>query len=553
MQHLLIKNSNRLLVLILIISQICACSTHSLYRWSAKSYQPSDYDQIKANTKDHFLKLHYPDGSVIVYQTWEVIEKSAIKGLASKYDIDRKLIFEHKETTSLLSEIDFIETNQAMSVKDIRVPIIVTTAVVTIALGGLCLAGLAFAGGKPCFGSCPTIYGNPEASGDILAESFSDAISKSLENQDIDPLTGVRAQNQKIELAITNEAYESHLIKKMDLLAFDPKIGNQIFHQANRFFEVSSLGVLSKKCTHIEDQSDCTEALSKNDQIEALSKANPKDLGLTERYLLEFDLQSILATSNQRYGLTLTIRNSLLNTFLFYQAWAWLGAKAGDWLVKLDQSKNPKEMFNKIANLFGDLQVNARLNQGEEKGQWVNIGMYDEIGPIAQEKVIFEMPNEWSLAISKQPKSHWQIEIELLASRSNYRIDFAQIVQIEKEHTPRLIPLHALKTQDGKIHEQGTMQLLKANQHFLIQPAEHFILSYQDHLAQINSEYFLAATGYYLEWMHKGWQGEPNEEKFIELIANPTQKLKELAPIFKQIEPFIDQAFWNSRVKTQKK
>jgi hypothetical protein len=154
--------------------------------------------------------------------------------------------------------------------------------------------------------------------------------------------------------------------------------------------------------------------------------------------------------------------------------------------------------------------------------------------------------------MAKQPQNHWQLEIELLASRSNYRIDFAQLVQIEKEHVPRLVKLNALKTQDGKIHEQGTNQLMKGEKHFLIQPSEHFILSYHDDQAQANSEYFLAATGYYLEWMHKGWQGEPDEDQFIDLLANPKQKLKELAPIFKQIEPLIDQVFWNSRVKIQK-
>jgi hypothetical protein len=545
-------------VIILIFVNLSSCTTHRLYHWSANYYKPADYDQIKANTNGKFIKLHYADGSVIIYRDW-VIDQHQVKGVASKYDLERKMIYEHKHVQSPLSEVEFVETNQAVDLKDERVPVIVTSAVITVVIGGICV--LAFlATGKACFGSCPTIYGNPDAVGHILAESFSDAIAKSLENQDIDPLLGVRAnQKQQVELAITNEAYESHLIRKMDLLAFDVGGQNEIYHQGNRFFEISQKHSMTR-CLHLEDQTDCLELIKTEDHQEALSKTDEKDLGLKETYRLAINVNQTPTQSKSnhtpfkiqktdRYALTLTIRNSLLNTFLFYQAWAWLGAKAGDWLAKLNHAKEPGAIFNRISKIFGDLQVNARLNTVDQKGDWINLGAYDEIGPIAQERVLYEIPIEWMDQMTKQPSQDWEIEFELFASRSNYRIDMIQFVKLEREHQPRLVSLQFLKNQDGSIHELGTQTLIAGQKHFLIQPAEHFILSYHDQKATNQTQYFLAATGYYLEWMQKGWQGEANEDRLIDLISNPAQVLKELAPTYKKIEPFIDQEFWNTRVR----
>jgi hypothetical protein len=49
--------------------------------------------------------------------------------------------------------------------------------------------------------------------------------------------------------------------------------------------------------------------------------------------------------------------------------------------------------------------------------------------------------------------------------------------------------------------------------------------------------------------MQKGWLGEASEDRLIDLMVNPEQTLKDLAPAYKQVEPFIDQEFWNTRVK----
>jgi hypothetical protein len=549
----LFKNKLKVLILIFcILMHLSSCATHRLYHWSASYYKPADYNTITANTKGKFAKLHYADGSVVVYQNW-TIENHQIKGLASKYDLQRNVVYHDQQKTLPLTDVEFVETNQAVDFKDDRVPLVVISAIATVLVGGICVVAFLYTG-KACFGSCPTIYGNPEALGSILAESFSDAIAKSLENQDIDPLLGVRAnENQNIELAITNEAYESHLIKKMDLLAFDPKQGHEIYHQGDRFFEISQKRKMDR-CQHLEDQTDCLVAIEKEDQSEALSKTSEKDLGLKESYRLAVDFhqhtnQDQSFHVGDRYALTLSLRNSLLNTFLFYQAWAWLGAKAGDWLARLNQAQNPNEMFSKISKIFGDLQVNARLNDGDQKGDWVNIGAYDEIGPIAKERVLFEVPQNWIELMVQKPSQKWSIEFDLLASRSNYRIDMAQFVKLEKEHQPRVVHLKSLKNQDGTINELGTKTLLEGKRHFLIQSAEHFILSYHDQKATANTQYFLAATGYYLEWMQKGWLGEASEDRLIDLMVNPEQTLKDLAPAYKQIEPFIDQEFWNTRVK----
>ena len=72
---------------------------------------------------------------------------------------------------------------------------------------------------KACFGSCPTFYA-PEGERMVLqAEGFSDSIAPSLERRDVDALFRTRPTGRDLQLRLTNEALETHVIKEANLAA----------------------------------------------------------------------------------------------------------------------------------------------------------------------------------------------------------------------------------------------------------------------------------------------------------------------------------------------
>ncbi|MCC7094338.1 MAG: hypothetical protein IT277_09130, partial [Ignavibacteriaceae bacterium] len=62
-----------------------------------------------------------------------------------------------------------------------------------------------------------------------------------------------------------------------------------------------------------------------------------------------------------------------------------------------------------------------------------------------------------------------------------------------------------------------------------------------------NYELFIEPNGYYLEWMRNEWLAEENSNKVYEMLFNPKQYYKDLAPEFKKIEAEMEETFWSSK------
>jgi hypothetical protein len=64
-------------------------------------------------------------------------------------------------------------------------------------------------------------------------------------------------------------------------------------------------------------------------------------------------------------------------------------------------------------------------------------------------------------------------------------------------------------------------------------------------------ELFLDSRGYYLEWMREEWLSDENPLRAAQLILNPEQLLKDIAPAFKRQEARMESLFWGSRYARQ--
>jgi hypothetical protein len=60
-------------------------------------------------------------------------------------------------------------------------------------------------------------------------------------------------------------------------------------------------------------------------------------------------------------------------------------------------------------------------------------------------------------------------------------------------------------------------------------------------------ELFLESQGYYLEWMRDEWLAEENRARAAQLVSNPEQLLRDVAPEFKRQESSMEALFWGSR------
>lgn len=71
-------------------------------------------------------------------------------------------------------------------------------------------------------------------------------------------------------------------------------------------------------------------------------------------------------------------RNTLLNTFVFYQGLAFLGSRAGEWMASLERGEGPARAFAELERHLATGAVSVLTARG-----WVEAGSFSEVGPIA--------------------------------------------------------------------------------------------------------------------------------------------------------------------------
>ena len=68
----------------------------------------------------------------------------------------------------------------------------------------------------------------------MMAEGFSSSISSAFEKTDVDMLYGIDQNADEVNIKLTNEALETHVIRYVDLLAFPEEPGEMVFATEER-------------------------------------------------------------------------------------------------------------------------------------------------------------------------------------------------------------------------------------------------------------------------------------------------------------------------------
>ncbi|MBN2494994.1 MAG: hypothetical protein JXR96_10420 [Deltaproteobacteria bacterium] len=505
---------------IAVVLVLAVCSAACITVWRARFMQLDDYTRIE--TDDPFLKCHTWDGWVYVLSAWELDrEARRIQGQGVLYDADRDRVRDGRFEIPF-DKVALVETNEPRRMAHAGMVVMGIVTGASVALTAVCLANP-----KACFGSCPTFYAREGQELHLQAEAFSASVARALESSDIDALATTRVEQGRIELLMTNDALETHAVRELRLLVAPRPEGGRVFHARDAFYPARSLTEPSK-CRG--EAGDCLEPVRAFDRTEYISAADGRDLAARERIELEFEKRP-----EGSLGLVIGGRNSLLNTFLFYQALAYMGIDAGEYMVKLE--RKGKEALDLVAGpgrLLGDVEVEVRSRAG-----WVRAGAFDEVGPIARELQIVRLPDD----LPEGP-----VRLRLNLCKGNWKIDWLALAGIGEPVEPVAIPPSRVVRgqKDGHVDAEALAAILDPDAYLFTYPQDAYWLIFE--LPPGSWEPFLQARGFYYEWIRDQWLPEKNPEKLADLLLEPERMLKELAPAYKRLEPSMERVFWQSRL-----
>lgn len=464
-----------------------------------------------------YLKIHLADGQLYVLHDWTADDRAQrITGTGDLFRADRSV--ERTGTFTVpMADVAMYETNTVVSS-----PGVAALAVITgLSLGATTYCAL---NPKSCFGSCPTFYARGDDGRPVLqAEGFSDSIAPSLERNDIDALWQTTGRPGPLTITMTNEAYETHVVKQADVLAVKRPPGGRVLATPDTLWLASSLAPPTS-CTAPDGS--CLEALSATDGSERRRDADPDDLAARETIDLAF-----AAPPSGRLGVVISARQSLITTFLLYQGLAYLGTQVTEWLVRLNNLDADARVGGRtLQRLVGGIEV-----QIEDGDGWRTVGEVYETGPIATDVHLVVLPE------------HARGErIRLVLQRGGWRVDAVALATLAGEATPLRIAPTKLRGTLGADYAAGRTPASRFP--IVAQPGDRYELHYTLP-GQPGEQYelFLDSRGYYLEWMRREWLAEENPLAALRMFATPERMLRELAPAYKRLEPEIEQIFWRSR------
>tara|TARA_B100000941_G_scaffold238458_1_gene181562 strand:- start:1157 stop:2704 length:1548 start_codon:yes stop_codon:yes gene_type:complete len=504
----------------IIILLIVGCNPQAYRLVNRISVDPQDHKLLHPSSP--FLKTHMKDGTVYVFDKWEIFkqyddlgkEMTLVIGDGTLLSINRNILKQGQFKVPIDS-IVIMETNKLTKSGSVTAMTLVT---------GLSLfgTGLCALNPKACFGSCPTFYVNDGNNNIVQAEGFSSSIAPSLEATDIDMLYHASNSDEIFQVEMKNEAYETHVIDYVDLLLFPKSDEERIFFEGNDIFWKTNEIISPYSCSI--NHEDCLNKINKMDDLEWYSVTD--SFNLAKKEIIEIEFNNI---KEGDYGLIIGARQSLLSTFIFYQALSYMGKNVGEWLAMTERGEIP---HGEIFNVLGGIEILIQ----NEKGKWIKWDEMKEMGPIATDIHMIKLP-----AFSQSSKS-----IKLRLAKGNWRINYIALASLNEKLEPIVLKPSSVYY-DSKYDDEALNMLSISKEKLVTLPGDVYTINYEIPSNELGYEYFLKSRGYYLEWIRDSWIEEENLSLLVQMNFRPKKTLKDLAPIYKEIEANMENVFWNSK------
>ena len=479
-----------------------------------------------------FLKAHLKNGDVcILKDSWQIDTiQNVISGNGMRYNFNRVKTFEGKIKINLDS-VALYETNKKLKNTETDRITALTILAVADLLGAIACA----TNPKACFGSCPTFYINENDNyHHSNAEGFSSAILPSLEYADIDALDNKTISNRNFSITMKNEAAETHCVKNVKLLAYPREKGQKIYQSPHNDF------YLCKNTYKINDASgengDISPLLKDKDQKEWFSLSDENNMNSKENIYVDFDN----IKDEKNLGLIINFRQTLMTTYLIYNAMGYMGDEVSDFFAKAERSKTiNNKLKNGLNKILGNIDIYA---WNENKQKWSFQGSFNEIGPIAINHQLIPLKNS---------ANHSKLKLKIVLNKGYWRIDYLALTNIAKKVKPiELYPKSVLNK--NKLDSKALEEINSPDKYLVSMPGDKYKLNF---VLPKNNDYelFVYSKGYYLEWMRKSWYKHKNLLKLNQMFNHPKKYLKSEAKNYKRYESLMEEIFWNSKLQSDKK
>jgi hypothetical protein len=475
------------------------------------------------------LKIHMKDGSLYLLDSLVKTKADTVTGYGSQFDEYRDLIANNKKPVGPyiqpafeipVTKVALFETNNLEGYD---------RSLIAMTLVGIPQAFIniyCIINPKSCFGSCPTFYCWDGKDTVLMAEGFSSSILRCFEKEDIDMLYNAKVTDNSINLKLTNEALETHVIRYADLLVFPRKKNERIFSLENGGFTRVSEILSPSSC--VASEGSCLEAIKTMDQKERYSAADSEDLAAREHIEITFN-----EVPDGEVGLIVGSKQTFLTTFLFYQSLAYMGHTAGNFAASIESgNKSLQKKVDKVWEVLGGIEVFVYDN----KEKWIKVGELNEMGPIAADVHLLKLPQTGKK----------NLKIKLVLTKGLWRLNYLALGKVGPTVEPLRIKPLVLSAKSDIC--DNTISLLSDTLKPLITlPGDSYTLTYNLPYEPDEYELFLCSKGYYIEWMRESWLAEQNLKKASLMFEFPRLFMRKAAREFKAVEPTMEENFWKSR------
>jgi hypothetical protein len=431
------------------------------------------------------VKAHLSDGSIALFRDGATFTGDSIRGDGWQYGL---MLDDSTRVDGLaLDSIVALEAYRE-SVRPTPSLLVSTVATAGAALGTAMLAMAAF-------GSCPTVY----SQGDSLtleAESFSNSIVPLFEMRDVDALAATADADGALTLEIRNEALETHYINHLELSEVQHAPDETAIPAAQgRAWIVGDLRM--PPWMHDQSGRDVAAVLAEADGNAYRTPAALLEAVDTTRFTDHIDL-ALPAPPTDTVVVVLRLRNSLLNTLLLYDYMlAGQGARSLEWLGKdLNVISTAIELGDFYRRRMG-LRVQVQSRSGYQ-----TVGRVRDVGPVAWSREAVPVP---------VPVGVDSLRLRLSFVADAWRIDRVAVAHRARPAVPDQHPLAAVRTPGHA--PDSAMARLGAPDHdyWITLPTDRFWATFQPGSKPLGTErtFFLAAQGYYTEWIRRNWLDAP--------------------------------------------
>ncbi len=438
------------------------------------------------------VKAHLIDGSTVVFRHGVHVAGGVVSGEGMRYD----LLLRDSAALSALS-LDSVIGMEAFR-GDINGP--KTILVSTLATFGVTVAAIAIscAFDPKCFGSCPTYYSDSAGTLVLEAEGFSYSVAQLFEARDVDRLRLKASADGVVRLEVRNEAFETHYINHLELLEVRHSADETVLpDESNRPIAVSEGAPLARARDRMGR--DVRAVLSASD-----GKVYRTDPRLVERARVG-DLEDAIdfaipaPPGSDSVVVVLRLRNSLLNTILFYDIMLGdPGARSLDWVgYDLQQVGPAVELAQWYQKKMG-MQIGVR---GGPAG-YREIAHLKDTGPVAWKDVAIVVP-----VLERD-----SVRVRLSFPADNWRIDRVTVAATYRRPVPDVHPLAAVIDAAGKADTTARASMDSADGRYLETTAgQRFAAAFDVGPAPAAGArtFLLASQGYYTEWVRRGWLAAP--------------------------------------------